>query len=207
MVEFQRGNVSFISLLTLILVIKFVNGQFINGLSHSGSSEIEIGNQSALFSSYRQCKHIFTGDIESSEIYSVAENAFNKRQHNSQNRFKSLFLVEYAWSWYKPFLLICTDMMINKDNADMISDDYITSKDGPISFYIPRTAPMNGKKRGAILSWALPSSRMFVHLQSSDTRIFNNFNCYRRVGNSNYRQPSNFGIPNSRPAAKWSLWK
>lgn len=60
----------------------------------------------------------------------------------------------------KTFSLTLTDMMINKDNAEIISDDYVTSKEGPISFYIPRTAPMNGKKRGAILSWDLPSSRM-----------------------------------------------
>lgn len=47
--------------------------------------------------------------------------------------------------------------MINKDNAEI--SDGVTSKEEQI-YYIPRVATGNGKKRGAILSWALPSSRM-----------------------------------------------
>jgi hypothetical protein len=50
-------------------------------------------------------------------------------------------------------------MMINKDNFEMIGDDDVSSKDGQI-YYIPRVASGNGKKRGAVLSWALPSNRM-----------------------------------------------
>ena len=49
------------------------------------------------------------------------------------------------------------DMMINKDNPD-VSDDDIATKDEQI-YYIPRVNG-NGKKRGAILSWALPANRM-----------------------------------------------
>lgn len=47
--------------------------------------------------------------------------------------------------------------MINKDNPD-VSDDDIATKDEQI-YYIPRVNG-NGKKRGAILSWALPANRM-----------------------------------------------
>lgn len=50
-------------------------------------------------------------------------------------------------------------MMINKDNLEVTEDGDNSSKDGQI-YYIPRVASGNGKKRGAILSWALPSSRM-----------------------------------------------
>lgn len=52
-------------------------------------------------------------------------------------------------------------MMISKDgHPEILSDDELSSKDGQI-FYIPRAMPSgNGKKRGAILSWALPSNRM-----------------------------------------------
>lgn len=51
-----------------------------------------------------------------------------------------------------------TDMMINKDNQEMIADEDLASKDGQI-YYIPRVASGNGK-RGAILSWALPANRV-----------------------------------------------
>lgn len=50
-------------------------------------------------------------------------------------------------------------MMINKDNSEMMVDDEMTAKDDPI-YYIPRVASGNGKKRGAILSWAIPANRM-----------------------------------------------
>lgn len=50
-------------------------------------------------------------------------------------------------------------MMINKDNQEMIADEDMQSKDDQI-YYIPRVASGNGKKRGAILSWALPANRM-----------------------------------------------
>lgn len=49
-------------------------------------------------------------------------------------------------------------MMINKETPDEMNDED-SSKDGQI-YYIPRVASGNGKKRGAILSWALPSNRM-----------------------------------------------
>jgi hypothetical protein len=48
-------------------------------------------------------------------------------------------------------------MMINKDNPEIVSDDE-SSKDQ--IYYIPRVASGYGKKRGAILSWALPANRM-----------------------------------------------
>lgn len=47
-------------------------------------------------------------------------------------------------------------MMINKDNPDIGIDDDPT-KDEQI-YYIPRVSG-SGKKRGAILSWALPANR------------------------------------------------
>lgn len=49
-------------------------------------------------------------------------------------------------------------MMINKDNPE-VADDDLTSKDGQI-YYIPRVSTGSGKKRGAILSWAIPSNRL-----------------------------------------------
>jgi hypothetical protein len=54
------------------------------------------------------------------------------------------------------------DMMISKDGTpEIISEDDLSSKDGQI-YYIPRamSSSGNGKKRGAILSWALPTNRM-----------------------------------------------
>lgn len=50
-------------------------------------------------------------------------------------------------------------MINNKDNQEMIADEDLASKDGQI-YYIPRVASGNGKKRGAILSWALPANRV-----------------------------------------------
>lgn len=50
-------------------------------------------------------------------------------------------------------------MMINKENFELIDDEENSAKDGQI-YYIPRVASGNGKKRGAILSWALPANRM-----------------------------------------------
>lgn len=50
-------------------------------------------------------------------------------------------------------------MMITKDNQEMINDGDVIAKDEQI-YYIPRVASGNGKKRGAILSWALPANRM-----------------------------------------------
>lgn len=52
-------------------------------------------------------------------------------------------------------------MMISKDgNPEIISDNDLSSKDGQI-YYIPRAMSSGtGKKRGAILSWALPTNRM-----------------------------------------------
>lgn len=52
-----------------------------------------------------------------------------------------------------------TDMMITKDNLDIMGDGDVSVRDGQI-YYIPRVASVNGKKRGAILSWALPANRM-----------------------------------------------
>lgn len=49
-------------------------------------------------------------------------------------------------------------MMINKDNQELLVDDE-GAKDDQI-YYIPRVASGNGKKRGAILSWAIPANRM-----------------------------------------------
>lgn len=69
------------------------------------------------------------------------------------------------------FALSLTDMMIGKDNPEILSDDYIASKEGQVGFYIPRAAPMNGKKRGAILSWALPPNRMFVNSEQVSSKI------------------------------------
>lgn len=52
-------------------------------------------------------------------------------------------------------------MMISKDGNPEVLMDEEGSKDGQI-FYIPRamSSQGNGKKRGAILSWALPNNRM-----------------------------------------------
>lgn len=50
-------------------------------------------------------------------------------------------------------------MMITKDNQEMNNDANIMAKDDQI-YYIPRVASGNGKKRGAILSWALPANRV-----------------------------------------------
>ena len=52
-------------------------------------------------------------------------------------------------------------MMITKDNIDLMSGEDNPVRDGQI-YYIPRVASGNGKKRGAILSWALPANRMYV---------------------------------------------
>lgn len=52
-------------------------------------------------------------------------------------------------------------MMINKDNLDVLDDEENVARDGQI-YYIPRVASGSGKKRGAILSWALPSNRMYL---------------------------------------------
>lgn len=48
------------------------------------------------------------------------------------------------------------DFMINKDLPDMQNDEAETKQ---IS-YNPRINSGTGKKRGAILSWALPANRM-----------------------------------------------
>jgi hypothetical protein len=50
-----------------------------------------------------------------------------------------------------------SDFMITKDNPGEVIDDEIL-KDRIL--YIPRVNSGNGKKRGAILSWALPANRM-----------------------------------------------
>lgn len=50
-------------------------------------------------------------------------------------------------------------MMINKETPERLGDDDIGTKDDQI-YYIPRVASGNGKKRGAILSWAIPANRM-----------------------------------------------
>lgn len=50
-------------------------------------------------------------------------------------------------------------MMITKDNPEILSEIESSNRDGQI-YYIPRVANNNGKKRGAILSWAIPANKM-----------------------------------------------
>lgn len=58
MVEFQRGNISLLGVMTLILVLNVVNGQFVSGFLHTGSSEIGIGKQSCSIEVCEWCKAV-----------------------------------------------------------------------------------------------------------------------------------------------------
>lgn len=49
-------------------------------------------------------------------------------------------------------------MMIQKDNLEMLDDD-VSPRDGQM-MYIPRIG--SGKKRGNILSLAIPTNRLYV---------------------------------------------
>lgn len=63
------------------------------------------------------------------------------------------------------------DFMITKDNPGEVIDDEIL-KDRIL--YIPRVNSGNGKKRGAILSWALPANRMWDTKSSLVLSSFSN---------------------------------
>lgn len=72
-------------------------------------------------------------------------------KRNNLNKFKSEFHQQIQLQLNTKCNYTCVDMMIVKDSADPTESDSVKEDH---TFYIPRVAT----KRGAILSWALPTT-------------------------------------------------
>jgi hypothetical protein len=75
-------------------------------------------------------------DGDAPQLFIVADSAYDKR--NDVNKFK-------------------INRMVNKDNINGLVDE---EQRGEQLIYIPSRLSGNGKKRGAILSWTIPTNRL-----------------------------------------------